>query len=74
MRNKQRRPGGGGAAAFVLADRSQFSTYYAQCHAFEEIEADRGRTAAARWIVRRYGVRPGLAETIAAMAGFGARS
>ena len=70
MRNKQRRPDGGGAAAFVLADRSQSTIKYTGCHAPQGAKTT---NQAAFWLIARFGVRPNLAYTVAELAGLGGR-
>jgi hypothetical protein len=71
MRNEQRRPCQGGAAALVLADRSQFTISYTGCHA---PQGARTTNQAAFWLIARFGVRPSLADTVAELAGLGGRS
>ena len=70
MHNEQRHPGRGGAAAVVLADRSQSTINYTGCHAPRE--AKNGNQAAF-WLIARFGVRPSLAGVVAELAGLGGR-
>jgi len=68
MHNEQRRPCQGGAAAVVLADRSQFTINYTECHAPRGAKTT---NQAVFWLVR-HGVRPTLAGVVAELARLGA--
>jgi hypothetical protein len=70
MRNEQRRPGRGGAAVLVLADRSQFTISYTGCHAPRGAKTT---NQAVFWLITRFGVRLSLAGTVAELAGLGGR-